>query len=312
MDIYTADQIKTARQADLPAWLQAHGYNLQWEGRNWRVPGHAGLLIQGNHYKHFSSGAGGNSLDFLVDFLGYKFLDAVHELTRTAPSPDHQQPVQVPEPPAPKEFMPPAPERGPYRRVIAYLTQTRGLPVSLVTRLIHDKLLYQDQYGNCVFPCRDRDGATRGAIIRGTYSDIRYVARAPGSDASYGWRWSPAQSSGQMVIAESPIDAMSLAVLWPEVRLHHILALGGLILAGVQRFLDEYSSDVKVVIMALDSDQAGWEATNAWADNLQQRGYDVQVYSPMAGKDWNEMLNYNSFPASPDRVSAAAEWGDER
>jgi hypothetical protein len=59
LGIYSADQIGAARRADLVAWLQAHGHNLKREGRNWRLPGFGGLLIQGNHFKHFSSGTGG-------------------------------------------------------------------------------------------------------------------------------------------------------------------------------------------------------------------------------------------------------------
>jgi hypothetical protein len=45
LGIYSQSQIKAARQADLPAWLNAHGYNLKREGKNWRVPGYAGLFV---------------------------------------------------------------------------------------------------------------------------------------------------------------------------------------------------------------------------------------------------------------------------
>lgn len=65
-----------------------------------------------------------------------------------------------------KDFM--LPQRGQnYRRVIAYLNKSRMLPVDLIIDLIHAKLLYQDEDGNCVFPCLDRNGEPKGAIIRG-------------------------------------------------------------------------------------------------------------------------------------------------
>jgi hypothetical protein len=58
LGVYTADQIKAARQADLPAWLQAHGYNLKKEGQNWRVPGYSGLIVQGAFLGKVARGRG--------------------------------------------------------------------------------------------------------------------------------------------------------------------------------------------------------------------------------------------------------------
>jgi hypothetical protein len=122
LGIYSQSQIKAARQADLVAWLQAHGHNLKSEGQNWRLPGFGGLLIQGNHFKHFSSGTGGNSLDFLINMLGMAFLDAVQTLIHTGPA---QQPITAPAlPMAEKELM--LPQRGQnHRRVIAYQPHVR-------------------------------------------------------------------------------------------------------------------------------------------------------------------------------------------
>lgn len=287
LGIYTADQIKAARQADLVVWLQAHGHDLKREGLNWRLPGFAGLLIQGNHFKHFGSGTGGNSLDFLTNIFGMNFLDAVQTLIHTGPA---QQPIRAPAV-AEKELI--LPQRGRnHRRVIAYLTKARCLPVELVIELIRSKLLYQDVNGNCAFPCLGRRGEPKGAIIRGTYTDVRYVARAQGSDASYGWHWPPGGGSDQVVITESPIDAMSLAVIRPEVRADHILALGGLIPAGVHRFLDE--RDVKTVILALDNDDPGIDAAFGWTLELGDNVHNVQTCSPAPAKDWNELLILNS------------------
>jgi hypothetical protein len=287
--IYTADQIRAARQADLVAWLQTHGYSLKREGQNWRVPGHAGLLVQGNHFKHFSSGMGGNALDFLVDYLGYKVLDAVQTLIHMGSA---QQPISTPAPPAAeKELQMPIRWHN-HRRVIAYLAKSRGLPVNLIIELLRSKLLYQDDHGNCVFPCLDRRGEAKGAIIRGTCTDVRYVARAKGSDVSYGWHWPPAMESCKVVITESPIDAMSLAVIRPEFRSYHILALGGLHPSGVHRFLDEHI--VKTVVLAFDSDQPGINAARQGTAELNERGYDMQTCTPNPAKDWNELLILNS------------------
>jgi hypothetical protein len=253
--------------------------------------------VQGNHFKHFSSGMGGNALDFLVDYLGYKVLDAVQTLIHMGSA---QQPISTPAPPAAeKELQMPIRWHN-HRRVIAYLAKSRGLPVNLIIELLRSKLLYQDDHGNCVFPCLDRRGEAKGAIIRGTCTDVRYVARAKGSDVSYGWHWPPVMESLQVVFTESPIDAMSLAAIRPKVRTYHILALGGLILTGVHRFLDEH--DVKTVALALDSDESGTEAAIQWAAELNEKGYDVQICLPDAlAKDWNELLILNSDFPQPNR-----------
>jgi hypothetical protein len=196
------------------------------------------------------------------------------------------------------------PERGRnHRRVIAYLIKARGLPVELIIELIRSKLLYQDEHGNCVFPCFDRHGEARGAIIRGTYTDVRYVAQAPGSDASYGWHWPPKNESGQLVITESPIDAMSLALIRPLFRTGHILALGGLKPSAVHRFLDDHCM-VRTLVFALDNDQTGLDAVRKWSVRLYEKGYDVQICLPdTPAKDWNEMLILNShfFSDQPRR-----------
>jgi hypothetical protein len=295
--IYKADQIRAARQADLVAWLQAHGYSLKREGQNWRVPGHAGLLVQGNYFKHFSSGMGGNALDFLVDYLGYKILDAVQTLIHPGPA---QQPIGTPAPPAAENELQMPIRWHNHRRVIAYLAKSRGLPIDLIIELLRSKLLYQDDHGNCVFPCLDRRGEAKGAIIRGTCTDVRYVARAKGMDESYGWHWPPDRESNLMFITESPIDAMSLVMIRPLFRAGHILAIGGLFLGGVHRFLGDHRA-VRTIVFALDNDKPGLSAVRSWSVELYEKGYNVQICLPDAVKDWNELLILNSdfFSAQP-------------
>jgi hypothetical protein len=289
----TTEQIKTARQADLLAWLRAHGYDLEKAGRheNWRIPGMAGLIVQGNHYYHFGSGLSGNSIDFLVDYLSYKFQDAVDALLTTAPA---QPPISAPEKQAPGQELQ-LPIRGTnHHRVIAYLNKARGLPADLIIELIRSKLLYQDDRGNCVFPCLVKSGELKGAIIRGTCTDIRYVARAKGTDESCGWHWPPRKESGLLFLTESPIDAISLAVIRPLFKVGHILAIGGLFLAGVNRFLAEHHM-VRTVVFALDNDQPGLDAAWMWSVELHERGYNVQICLPeRLAKDWNDLLILNS------------------
>jgi hypothetical protein len=238
--------IRRARQADLVEYLSRRGYELKREGQNYRVVGHGGLLVRGNHYKHFSTGEGGNSLDFLTKILGIPFRQAVQELTGQNPGENTIRVVKTPAKiPSPLNGQNPGentvlimPARAKdNRRVYAYLTKTRGLPSGMVNELVKTGLIYQDGRGNCVFPCLDVGGRPRGAILRGTLSDVRFQGRATGSDTSYGWWWPPSGESDLVTVTESPIDAMSFVVLRPGARAGHILALGGLHQEAVEGFL---------------------------------------------------------------------------
>lgn len=278
------DEIRRARQADLVAYLRQQGYELKREGKNWRIEDHGGLLVQGNHWKQFSTGEGGNALDFLVKVMGRDFKTAIQELTGV--------PVAVPGEMAGLRkklkplVMPPAARN--QRRVIAYLTKTRGLPVDIVVSLIRAGLLLQDDRGNCVFPCLDETGEARGAILEGTLSNVRWKGRAPGSDISYPWWWPPTGGNSNLVtVVENPIDALSLAVLRPGCRQGHIIALGGLHENAVNAFILRLK--IKQVVLALDNDQEGQKAAKRLSEGLLKTGVHCWILKPEK-KDWNSIL----------------------
>ncbi|GBF34638.1 hypothetical protein DCCM_3758 [Desulfocucumis palustris] len=279
--------ILKARQANLAEFLQAKGYVLKREGKNWRLPGYGGLVIKGNGYYRFSTEEDGNALDFCIKFLNMSFRDAVLGLNGTAVA---DVPLQLFKEEK-KELEMPARHKN-ERRVIAYLTKTRGLPAELVVELIRAGLLYQDEKGNCVFVCNDSAGRAQGAILAGTVSNVSWKGLAVGSDTTFGWWWLPSGTdiSNTVTVIEAPIDAMSLAVIQPtSVRLGHVLALGGLHREALEGFVGRV--DVKKVVLALDGDIWGRKAAAEWRDWLIQ-GYEVENLVP-AEKDWNEVLKRN-------------------
>lgn len=255
---FSREMILKARRADLVEYLRSRGYELKKEGRNWRVPGHGGLVIRDNSFYQFSSKMGGNSLDFCTKFLQVPFQQAVLELNGSSAA-TIERPMTRAEKKTKRGLEMPARFRNEHR-VIAYLTKTRRLPAGMVVNLIRAGLLYQDEKGNCVFVCKDEAGRARGAILAGTVSDVRWKGTAPGSDTSYGWWW-PAVGAGNtdtVVVVEAPIDALSLAVLRPEVRKGHILALGGLHKEVLDRFISRVN--IRCVVLAMDADEWGRKA----------------------------------------------------
>lgn len=285
--LFTREEIVRARQANLPVYLESRGYTLKREGGQYRVVGFGGLIIEGNHWYHFSSGRGGNAIDLLVKFFGMGFHEAVQELLSRGPVnfppkplPDHQPHVEP-------EFRPPE-RASDNRRVAIYLTRVRKLPPTLVGWLIHKNLLYQDQKGNCVFPSYSRLGQPKGAFLRGTFSNFKGLAT--GSDSRYAWHWPPETESSVSVVCESPIDALSLVSLRPFLRNHHLVSLNGCRWEALNTFLQEWP-EVRVVLLALDNDLVGRTAAEEFKTRLKHMGYTAVLLLPPTGfKDWNELL----------------------
>lgn len=280
---YTKEQIRQARQVDLVSFLQSRGCQLKKENRdNYRLPDHGGLIIQGNHWWQASTKQSGNALDFCQKIWGMDFNSAMGELVGQ-PSAEIKG---VGERPIIKVLKIPARASNEHR-VIAYLTKTRGLPVNLVVELIREGLLYQDDRGNCVFPCLNPDGSPKGAILNGTLTSRRWKGLAPGSDTSYGWWWPPAGKSTLVTVTENPIDALSLLVLRPGCRKHHLLALGGLHLEALDGFLDRVN--INHIVVALDDDIASAKALSKLFQITENKGCKVTGLVPEK-KDWNEDL----------------------
>lgn len=297
---FTQEQITRARRADLVAYLSAHGHRLRRDGRGqYRLVGHGGLIITSNMWFQFSENRGGNAVDLLVHVLGLPFPQAVEELLPYAPNEDQPAPPPAPihlrpvsERQTPGQFALP-PKSPDAKRLAHYLTRVRRLPSTLVGELMARTLLYQDVAGHCVFVCRDISGQPRAALRVGTDSRHPFKGLSPGSDSSYGWWWPPEEVPCPpriVVVSESPIDACSLAVLRPGLRHFHFLSLNGLRAGALQTFLADHP-EVRTVILGLDNDSAGQEASARFREELAAKRYAVAVLKPPEGsKDWNEAL----------------------
>lgn len=83
------EQTVSARQADLYTFLMKHhSSNFKTEGDSIRpVDNHSISIRKGyNGYKDFSTGETGNSIDFLKNYMGYTFVEAVQALSDTSVS----------------------------------------------------------------------------------------------------------------------------------------------------------------------------------------------------------------------------------
>ena len=101
---YTQEQIDRANQADLVSFLQSQGEQLTRAGQEYRWKRHDSLTIRGNKWYRHSQSKGGAPIDFVMEFFGKSFTEAVELLTGekgAAPPPDRPSPAPLSDFPLP-------------------------------------------------------------------------------------------------------------------------------------------------------------------------------------------------------------------
>ena len=78
---YTQEQIDHANQADLVSFLQSQGEQLTRAGNEYRWKRHDSLTVRGNKWYRHSQSKGGAPIDFVMEFFGKSFTEAVELLT---------------------------------------------------------------------------------------------------------------------------------------------------------------------------------------------------------------------------------------
>ncbi len=95
---YTQEQIDRANQADLVSFLQSQGEQLTRAGNEYRWKRHDSLTVRGNKWYRHSQSKGGAPVDFVMEFFGKSFTEAVELLTGekgAAPPPDRPSPAPL-------------------------------------------------------------------------------------------------------------------------------------------------------------------------------------------------------------------------
>ena len=276
---YTQAQIDKANAADLEKFLRAQGETLVRSGKEYRWKAHDSLTVCGNKWFRHSQSKGGFPVDFVMEFYGKSFPEAVQMLTG---EPGEAQPEAGP---APSPAF-----RLPLRNVtnaniLNYLTQERKLSPSLVNFFIAAGDIYEDAaHHNVVFVGRDADGHPHYASSRGIREKFRQDAA--GAEKAFGF--AHRGTGKQLLVFEAPIDLLSFIELFPKNwQQHSYLALGGVSAKALQQFLSE-RPDMERVFLCLDADKAGEDACNRLAGLLPDTVSVTRIQPCM--KDWNDVL----------------------
>ena len=276
---YTQAQIDKANAVDLEKFLRAQGETLVRSGKEYRWKAHDSLTVCGNKWFRHSQSKGGLPVDFVMEFYGKSFPEAVQMLTG---EPGEAQPEADP---APSPAF-----RLPLRNVtnaniLNYLTQERKLSPSLVNFFIVAGDIYEDAaHHNVVFVGRDADGHPRYASSRGINEKFRQDAA--GAEKAFGF--AHRGTDKQLLVFEAPIDLLSFIELFPKNwQQHNYLSLGGVSGKALWQFLSE-RPDVERVFLCLDADKAGEDACKRLAALLPDTVSVTRIQPCM--KDWNDVL----------------------
>ena len=276
---YTQAQIDRANAANLEDFLRAQGETLVRSGKEYRWKAHDSLTVCGNKWFRHSQSKGGYPVDFVMEFYGKSFPEAVQLLTGETGE------AQPEADPAPSPAF-----RLPLRNVtnaniLNYLTQERKLSPSLVNFFIAAGDIYEDAaHHNVIFVGRDADGHPRYASSRGIQEKFRQDLAGAEKAFSFAHRG----TDKQLLVFEAPIDLLSFIELFPKNwQQHSYLALGGVSAKALQQFLSE-RPDVERVFLCLDADKAGEDACKRLAALLPDSVSVTRIQPCM--KDWNDVL----------------------
>ncbi|MBO1356721.1 AAA family ATPase [Faecalibacterium sp. Marseille-Q4896] len=276
---YTQAQIDKANAVDLEKFLRAQGETLVRSGKEYRWKAHDSLTICGNKWFRHSQSKGGLPVDFVMEFYGKSFPEAVQMLTG---EPGEAQPEAGP---APSPAF-----RLPLRNVtnaniLNYLTQERKLSPSLVNFFIAAGDIYEDAaHHNVVFVGRDADGHPHYASSRGIREKFRQDAT--GAEKAFGF--AHRGTDKQLLVFEAPIDLLSFIELFPKNwQQHNYLSLSGVSGKALRQFLSE-RPDVERVFLCLDADKAGEDACKRLTALLPDTVSVTRIQPCM--KDWNDVL----------------------
>ena len=276
---YTQAQIDKANAVDLEKFLRAQGETLVRSGKEYRWKAHDSLTVCGNKWFRHSQSKGGLPVDFVMEFYGKSFPEAVQMLTG---EPGEVQPEADPAP-SPAFRLPLRDVTN--ANILNYLTQERKLSPSLVNFFIAAGDIYEDAaHHNVVFVGRDADGHPRYASSRGIQEKFRQDAA--GAEKAFGF--AHRGTDKQLLVFEAPIDLLSFIELFPKNwQQHNYLSLGGVSSKALRQFLSE-RPDVERVFLCLDADKAGEDACKRLTALLPDTVSVTRIQPCM--KDWNDVL----------------------
>lgn len=294
---FTQDEIEIAKRADLCAVASSMGFTVKRVGKYHTIKEMDSIRIYDRtHWYRWSVRNGGSQIDFLKEFGGMDFVEAVQWLLDFVGYRKEQKfagtaVVVKPEKPEPKKAFVLPEYAGSNAYLYHYLEQERGISKEVIDFFVGAGLLYEaKQYHNMIFVGTDVTGTPRFASMRGVFdkNGKGFKCDVAGNDKRYGFNV-VRDKSRRIVVFEAAMDLMSYMTIYPMQK-DNMVALGMLADAPLQTFLKEHP-DIREIAFGLDNDSHGRKATSELIEKYKADGYLVEdVAPPQEYKDYNEWL----------------------
>lgn len=304
------DMVQKAMQVDLLSYAQSLGMEFETRGSRdvFYLKGHSlNISKSKNLYNQYSTGEGGNVIQFAQRVNGWSFQEAVRSLCGEDIQKNYQvntnksATMKTAIPKKEKIILPKAHTDS--RRTFAYLVKTRNIDPEIISSLMKENKIYENDKHSCVFVGYDEKGEPGYASVRSTYTmGNAYKGDVKNSDKSV--CFSLKGNSDIVYVFEAPIDAMSHAALTKvcggDWRQDWRISLGGVSDGALARFLKQHP-EIKNISFCLDNDLAGNKVLKNEYNNdgslkkagymkkYKDMGYNVFRDEPM-NKDFNEDL----------------------
>ena len=313
---FTEEQKQAAKNTDLAAFLKNRGENVKRSGSEYEWVGHH-ITLRGNQFYDQYAQRGGAAVDFAQEQYGLSYPEAVQLLLGSseaaAPVTEYRQKEYDHQPGSGRQPFELLPANDNMRRVYAYLIKQRCIDRDVIYHFAHCGLIYEDaQYHNAVFVGADQDGQPRHAHKKSTsINDSSYRGNQTGSEAAFSFHH--IGTNDTVYTFEAPIDMLSFISLYPKGWQEYSYAtLCSVADRALFRLLED-NPHIRKVILCLDNDDAGRQATDRIAAKLTEKGYtDVSVILPRY-KDFNEDLKAENgmtpIPAMPDESEEDEQTG---
>ena len=316
----TEEMIQSAKNVSLSGLARSMGYTVKRVGKCQTLKEMDSVRIYDdctwNRFSGKGNINGGSAIDFLMEFGGFEFKEAVRHLAAdalpfartstgsTASVSDTQEEKKK------KEFELPDRHTN-FKRLYAYLMKERGLSKEIIDFFVKRNQLYEEpKHHNIVFLGYDKDKNIKYATLHGTYTGAGKSFRGDvgGSNKNYNFNLIN-EDSPVLHVFESCIDMMSYMQLKNNFQ-DNFHAMGMVSDNSLVQLLKDYSH-IRALNFHLDNDEAALKALYYNADQNTKRlytkylslGYDVTVtlVPKSMGKDVNDMLlNTQKAALSPE------------
>lgn len=288
---FTEEQIAQANDINLIAYAESRGFDVKKiSPRSYKIPGYGGLYInaEGNKWNCFSKGAGGGTIQFVMEMEGKSWVESIKQLLDIS----YDELPYIPPPAKEIEIkgdMILPKKNDTFKHVFAYLIKTRKLDKDVVSQFIKDKKIYEDTYNNCVFVGFDEEKTPKFASVRGTNTNKKFRGDIENSDKGYPFCLEG--KSDTLLIFEAAIDLMSYLTLLKLHGItkfnHHMISMGGTSYIPIEKYLERYP-EITNITLCLDSDDEG----KLFSQKIKEKfADDYKICRHMAkGKDFNEEL----------------------